>query len=142
MAIAVTTKVIRAAKKRFTARLYFAVRASLLVRVLADGVALEAVSPAAKELVYRRRADDRLVRQGELRRVENERPRLRSTQPAVEANELLERAALVQLWVVEAPDHDVGHVGETVRPSQMARGRGGERRERVFPFDTIVRQVA
>ena len=41
-------------------------------------------------------------------RMQDERPRLRPSEPAVERDQLLERAALLELGVVEAVDQDVG----------------------------------
>jgi hypothetical protein len=60
----------------------------------------------------------------ELRRVEDERTRLQPADAAVEGDQLLEGAALVELGVVEAADHDVGDVLEAVGAQQVL-GRGG-----------------
>ena len=54
---------------------------------------------------------------------EHERAVSRLAHPAVERDQLLERAALVKLGVVEAVDHDVGDVGEAVRAPEMAGRR-------------------
>ena len=66
-------------------------------------------------------ADDRPRRRLEMLRVEDERSRLEPADAAVERDQLLEGAALVEIRVVEAPDHDVGDVREAVRPEQMLR---------------------
>ena len=85
--------------------------------------------------------DDRLLRQRERRRREQERAGLRPAEPAVERDQLLERAALVQDRVVEAADHDVGDVREAVRPPQVAGGGGRERCERVLALDAPLVEV-
>ena len=77
----------------------------------------------------------------EVRRVEDERARLHAADPAVEADQLLEGAALLELGVVEAAHHDVGDVREPVG-AQQVRGRGGrERRERILALDAPVGEV-
>src|SRR5262245_16153092 len=78
--------------------------------------ALELLSPTSQKAVNCGGADDRLGWERQRRRVEDEGPRLRAAQTAVEGDELLEGAALVELRVVEAADHDVGHVREAVGP--------------------------
>src|SRR6185503_12030477 len=70
------------------------------------------------------------------------RPRLRTAEPTVERNELLEGAALVELRVVEASHHDVGDVREAVRPPEVIRGTGRERRERIVALHPVVCEVA
>ena len=70
-----------------------------------------------------RRADDRLGRHRQLDRMQDERPRLGPAQSAVERDQLLERAALLELGVVEAVDHDVGDVLEAVGAQQVRRRR-------------------
>ena len=72
--------------------------------------------------------------------IQDERLRLWPTQPAVERDQLLERAAFFQVWVVEAADHDVRHVRESVGPKEMPSGVR-ERRQRVLALDGSVRQV-
>ena len=57
----------------------------------------------------------------ELRRVEDERPRLEAADAAVEGDQLLEGAALVEVGVVEAADHDVADVLEAVGAQQVLR---------------------
>ena len=86
-------------------------------------------------------ADDRLVRRRQLHRVQDEGPRLRAAHAAVEGDQLLERAALVELLVVEAVHHDVGDVGEPVRAQQVGRGRGREARQRVLALHAALAQV-
>ena len=61
----------------------------------------------------------------EVRRVEDERPRLLSADASVERDQLLEGAALVEIRVVEAAHHDVGDVLEAVG-AQEVRGAVGE----------------
>jgi hypothetical protein len=76
--------------------------------------ALQLSTPAGQHLVDTLGADDRLVGNREADRVEDERSRLRPSHPAVERDQLLEGAALFEIRVVEAADHDVGHVRESV----------------------------
>ena len=76
---------------------------------------------------------DRSARPGAAaRRIHHERPRLGAAEAAVERDQLLERAALVELRVVEAADHDVGHVREAVGAQQVLRRRS-VRRPRADP---------
>ena len=51
--------------------------------------------------------------------IEQERPRLWPSETSVERDQLLERASLLELRVIEAADHDVCHVLEPVRAEQM-----------------------
>ena len=96
---------------------------------------LERLAPAREDAVHARGAEDRSRRYLELRRVEDERARLEAADAAVEADQLLEGAALLEMGVVEAADHDVGDVLEAVG-AQEVLGRGGrERRERVVALD-------
>src|SRR3954451_25200262 len=74
--------------------------------------------------------------------MQDERPRLRAAQAAVEADELLEGAALVEHGVIEAADHEVGHVREAVGALEMARRGSGEGRERVLALDALLVEVA
>ena len=53
--------------------------------------------PARENPVHARRADDRTFRNLELRRVEDERSRLRAADAAVERDQLFEGAALVEI---------------------------------------------
>ena len=78
----------------------------------------------------------------EPRRIQDEGLGLRAAEPAVEADQLLERAALVQDRVVEAPDHEVGDVREAARAQQVGRRRGRERGQRVLPHDPVGLEVA
>ena len=73
--------------------------------------------------------------------MQDERPRLRAAEAAMEGDQLLERATLLELRVVEATDHDVRHVLETVRAQQMGRSIRGERRERIVALDATVNEV-
>ena len=73
--------------------------------------------------------------------MENECSRLRPAQPAVERDQLLEGAALLEIGLVEAADHDVGHVREAVRAQEMARRGRGERRQRILALDGPVGEV-
>ena len=77
----------------------------------------------------------------EMRRVQDERAGLQAADAAVEADQLLEGAALVELGVVEAADHDVGDVLEAVGAQQVLRRGRGERRERVLALDAALREV-
>ncbi len=67
-------------------------------------------------------ADDRPVRLRQVIGEEQERACLRSTEAAVKGDELLECAAFLEILVVETPDHDVGHVRETIRSQKVAGG--------------------
>ena len=86
-------------------------------------------------------ADNGFWRRFEVRRVKDERPCLLAADASVEADQLLERAALVELGVVEAADHDVGDVLEAVGAQEMRGGGGRERRERVLALDAAVGEV-
>ena len=61
----------------------------------------------------------------------------RPPMPAVERDQLLERAALVELGVVEAADHDVRDVREAVRAEQVPRRRSA-RSARAGPSPSTV----
>ena len=87
------------------------------------------------------RADDRLVRKRQVRGIEQERPRLGAADAAVERDQLLERAAFVELGVVEAADHDVGDVLEGVGAEQVPRRVSGEAREGILAVDPAVGEV-
>ena len=107
-------------------------------RVRGRLAALERPAPAGEHTVNLLRADDRLVRERQLDGVEDERLRLRPAEPAVEGDQLLEGAALLESRVVEAADHDVGDVREAVRAQQVPRRvrrerRPADRRPRPFP---------
>ena len=73
--------------------------------------------------------------------IEDERARLRPAQAAVEGDQLLERAAFLEVRVVEAADHDVGHVREAVRAQQVAGGARREGRQRVVALDAALGEV-
>ena len=76
------------------------------------------------------------------RRVEDERLGLRAAEAAVERDQLLEGAALVEVGVVEGADHDVGDVREPVRAEQVPRRVRREVRERVLALDpSVVQEV-
>ena len=100
-----------------------------------------ASAPAREHRVHLLGADDRLGRDRQLDRVQDERPGLGSAQAAVEGDQLLERAALLELGVIEAVDHDVGDVLEPVGPAQVRGGVGRERRQRVLALDPPLVQV-
>ena len=108
---------------------------------LGSVAALERLPPPLEQRVHRGRADDRLVRDRERRRVQDERPGLRAAEAAVERDQLLERAALVEQRVVEAADHDVGHVREAVGAPQVLGRVRREARERVLALDAAVGEV-
>ena len=80
-------------------------------------------TPAEQDPVHGGRAQDRALGNGEPDWVEDERPCLRAAEPAVEGDQLLEGAPLVELGVVEAPHHDVRHVLEAVRAQEVLRRR-------------------
>ena len=73
--------------------------------------------------------------------MEDEGPRLEAADAAVERDQLLEGAALVEIGVVEAPDHDVADVLEAVGPKQVLRRMRREQRERVFALDATLAEV-
>ena len=102
---------------------------------------LQLLPPAREDAVHARGAEDGARRYLEVRRVEDERARLDAAEPAVEADQLLEGAALFELGVVEAPHHDVGDMLEAVGAQQVLRRGGRERRERVLALDAAVREV-
>ena len=60
----------------------------------------------------------------------------------MERDQLLERAALVELGVVEAADHDVGDVREAVGAQQVLGRRRREVRQRVLALDAPLVEVA
>jgi hypothetical protein len=118
-------------------------------RVRGDGsvcrrvlVGLEAPAPPEQKRMDRGRADDGLTRHGQLHGMKNERLRLRSREPAVERDQLLERAPLLELGIVEAADHDVGDVSEGVRPTEVGGRVRRERRERVLALHPVVVEVS
>ena len=86
------------------------------------GAVLERPPPTGEHAVNLLRADDRLLWDGQLDGVEDERLRLGAAEPAVEGDQLLEGAALLQDRVVEGADHDVGHVREAVRAEEVLGG--------------------
>jgi hypothetical protein len=94
------------------------------------------VTPAGEDGVYLGGSDDRVGWKRQLDGVKQKRPRLRSAEATVKRDQLLERAPLLELGVVEAVDHDVGDVLEAVGTQQMRPGVGRERRERILPFDS------
>ena len=59
----------------------------------------------------------------------------------MERDELLEGAALVELGVVEAPDHDVRDMGKAVRAEQVPGSGGGERCQRILALDPALGEV-
>ena len=73
--------------------------------------------------------------------MQHERLRLRSAEPAVEGDQLLEGAALVELGVVEASHHDVCDMLEAVGSEQVLRRVRREPRERVLALDAAVSEV-
>ena len=89
--------------------------------------AVELGPPPGEHGVNVRGADDRLVGNLQPPRMEDERPRLRAADPAVEGDELLEGTAFVHVRVVEAPDHDVGYVFEGVGALRGAAAAVGEK---------------
>src|SRR5437879_9318389 len=70
--------------------------------------------------------------------MEDERPCLGSAEAAVEGDQLLERAALVEIRVIEAVDQDVGGLRESVRTEEMPRRVRRVGRKRVLPLDPAV----
>ena len=92
-------------------------------RQLRSRVGLKHPTPARENLVHADRSDDPVRRHRELDRVQDERLRLGPAQAAVEGDQLLERAALFELRVIEAVDQHVGDVLEAVGPEQVRRGR-------------------
>src|SRR3954447_15543517 len=75
---------------------------------------LQGGPPADEHPVDGGSADDRLVRYRQVRRMEDERPRLRAAEAAVERDQLLERAALLERRVEEAVQEQVRRVLEPV----------------------------
>ena len=73
--------------------------------------------------------------------MEDEGPCLRPAQPAVERDQLLEGTALLEIGVVEAPDHDVRHVREAVRPQEMTGRVRRERRQRILALHGSLGEV-
>src|SRR5437763_86624 len=100
--------------------------------------ALKRRSPAREQRMDGGRADDRLCGSGQSERMEDERPRLRSAESAVERDQLLERAAFVKCGVVEAVHEQVGSVRESVGAKKVTRGVGREARERILALDRVI----
>ena len=99
---------------------------------------LKIAPPPPQDRVDGGGADDRLRRRREGLRVQEERSRLQAAEASVEADQLFEGAAFLELGVIEAADHDVGDVGEAVGAQQVyGRGRrrapAGRRPRRVRP---------
>src|SRR5687767_5930866 len=109
MARPVATATSAAARKRFIAPLPGDQWLGFDRRVLLRPT-LEQPPPPGEHLVDLRGADDRGLRLWKVHRREDERPRLCAADPAVERDQLLERAPLVQVGGVEPPDHQVGYV--------------------------------
>ena len=84
-------------------------------------VGLELLAPAPQDAVHACGTEDRAVRNLEVLGVEDERTGLEPADAAVEGDQLLERAALVEIGVVEAADHDVADVLEAVGAQEMLR---------------------
>ena len=74
--------------------------------------------------MHRRSAHERRVGERQLGGRQDERARLEAAHATVERDQLLERATLVQLGVVEAVHEEVGRVREPVRAEQVLRGGG------------------
>ena len=94
------------------------------------GAVVELSPPVGQEVVNRGGADDLRFGHREHRGVEDEGARLRAAEAAVERDQLLEGAAGFERRVVEAADHDVGHMRESVRAQEMPgriRREGGKR---------------
>src|SRR5262245_59737318 len=87
-------------------------------------------------------ADQRIVGHWQVGRVEDERPRLRATEPAVEGDQLLERTAFLEDGVVEAVEEHVRCVLEAVGTPQVPGGVRREPTERVVSLDMAVREAA
>src|SRR3954447_1290256 len=113
-------------------RLYLAVVVSLAVQV---------GSPASEQEVDGCGADDRCVGDRERCRGEQKRSSLGTADAAMEGDQLLERAALFQSRVVEAPDHDVGDVGEAVGAQQVSGSVPRERCQRIHSVDAARGEV-
>jgi hypothetical protein len=77
--------------------------------------------PAGQNRVDVGRADDRLLGERQIDRRKEERAGLRAAHAAVEGDQLLEGAPLVELRVVEAVHEQVGRVLETVRAREVLR---------------------
>jgi len=73
--------------------------------------------------------------------MENERARLGATDATVERDQLLEGAPGLERCVIEAADHDVGHMGEAVRAQQVLGRVGRERCQWILALDPAVREV-
>ena len=106
------------------------------------GTVVEPLPPADQDLVNGGRTDDLRLGHLELRGMQDERPRLRAADAAVERDQLLERAAGLHPGVVEAADHDVGDVVESVRAEEMLRRIRREAGQRVVAVDRAVGEVA
>ena len=81
------------------------------------------------------------VGSGSLAEAEDEWSGLRATESAVEGDQLLERAALVELGVIEAADHDVGDVRESIRALQVPGRRRRERGQGIVTIDATLVEV-
>ena len=91
--------------------------------------------------MHRGGPDDRLGGQRHARRAEDEWSGLRAAESAVEGDQLFERAALVERGVIEAADHDVGDVRESIRALQVPCRRRRERSQRIVAVDPTLVEV-
>ena len=98
-------------------------------------------TPGAQQRVDGLGPHDRLARGRQRCRVQDERPGLRAAQPAVERNQLLERAAFLECRIEEAADEDVGGVREPVGSEEVLRSGRRERLQRIDSFDLAALEV-
>jgi hypothetical protein len=95
----------------------------------------EGREPAAQDAVHALSTDHRLVRPGQLGRVQHERMRLRPAHSAVRADQLLERGHLTGLVPVGAVEHQVGAMREGVGAAQVLGGVRSEGGKRIRSLD-------
>ena len=73
--------------------------------------------------------------------MQDERPRLKPADAAVEGDQLLEGTAFVEIGVVEAADHDVADVLEAVGAEEVLRRMRREVRQRILALDATLAEV-
>src|SRR5439155_11428062 len=106
-----------------------------------DGRLLLRRQPATDLSVKRGRADDRSV-DPPRRGVEDERVRLRTTEPAVRADLLLEGRDLAGGGVEHADDDEVAALGHAIDPAEPRRRVRAVARDRVIAVDAALGEMA
>src|SRR6185503_15237776 len=115
-----------------------------MIVTIRDGRCLDAVelpSPGPEQSIDMRRPDDRFLGHLEVGGVEDERLRLEPAHAPVEGDQLLERAAFVEVGIVEAADEDVWGVRKAVGACEVDRRVRREVRQWVLALDLPAGEV-